>query len=186
MRKWYSLTNTQFDELLRLSRQYHREANRCLDAKAYIAGCAMAGAALEAVLMMLFHLYGSRVDRAGFTKMANGRPKPFLKWKLAELISTASQMGWLPSGLAPKEEWNGRKVQIGDYAEALRESRNLIHPARYLQDHSPSRVTRKYMVRAIEIFEMSTQYLNQIVLDSLEEKMKREERKSAHATTYGK
>lgn len=167
MRKWYSLTNAQFDELLRLARLYHREAKRCRDAKAYIAGCAMAGAALEAVLMMLFHLYGSRIDRSGLARTVKGKPKPLLSWRLTELIYAASQIGWLPSGLAPEEEWDDRKVQIGDYAEALRETRNLIHPARYLQDHSPSRVTRKYIVRAIEIFEVSTEYLNQIVLDSL-------------------
>lgn len=40
-------------ELHRLMGRYHREAERCDDAKAYLAGCAMAAAAMETALLLM-------------------------------------------------------------------------------------------------------------------------------------
>ncbi len=156
---WFHLEERDFEELLRLSRTYHREAVRCEDSKAYIAGCTMAGASLEAALLAMVHLNGDRVAAARLVPMLKQRPKPLLKWTLAELVRAAREMNWLPSGLQIGGAWNTRHAKVGDYAEALRQVRNLVHPARYLQDHSPSRVTKKYLKGSIEILQVASKYL---------------------------
>jgi len=49
----FSLTDEQFNSLLRLGNLYRRQALGCLNAKAYVAGSVMVGAALETLLMAL-------------------------------------------------------------------------------------------------------------------------------------
>jgi len=44
--KQFQLTNQQFQELMRLSRLYRRDADRCMKGKSYLSGCVMIGAAL--------------------------------------------------------------------------------------------------------------------------------------------
>jgi hypothetical protein len=44
-------------EILRLARFYLNEAKRCEKAKAYLAGCVMLGAALEASLILMVGMY---------------------------------------------------------------------------------------------------------------------------------
>lgn len=129
----------------------------------------MAGAALEAVLLAMLHLYGSEVeaDHTIPIPRSKGRPKDLLKWTLPEMLRAAAAMGWLPRALPDDAEWNTRLAQIGDYAEALRQTRNLVHPARYLQDHSPSRVTKKYLVLSIEVFEAASAHLEAKVHTSI-------------------
>jgi len=159
MSDWFFLEEADYNEILRLSRLYHREAGRCGKAKAYVAGCAMAGAALEAALLAMLHLYGEEVQAAGFAAMKKGQPKQLLEWTLAEMLAVAVRMEWLPAALPRGATWSTRKARIGDYAEWVRQLRNLIHPARYLRDHSPARVTRGYAARSLEIFEAAGQHL---------------------------
>jgi hypothetical protein len=179
MTEWFDIEEEHYNELLRLSRVYHREAVRCRDAKAYIAGCTMAGAALESILLAMLHLYGSEVETAGFAPKRQGKTKKLLDWRLPEMLHAAAGIGWLPRGLKSEDEWNSRLAEIGDYAEALRQTRNLVHPARYLQDHSPSRVTKKYLISSLEIFEVASQYLESKVHESLRSELDAEESKKA-------
>ncbi len=53
----FALTEEQYNEVFRLSRAYYREAHRCRDGKAYLAGCVMMGAALEASLLAFVDCY---------------------------------------------------------------------------------------------------------------------------------
>ena len=55
--KQFELSDDQFQELMRLCRFYRREADRAMGAKAYLAGCVMIGAALEADLLAMCHCY---------------------------------------------------------------------------------------------------------------------------------
>jgi hypothetical protein len=167
MAEWFDIEEKHFNELLRLSKVYHREAIRCRDAKAYIAGCTMSGAALESALLGMLHLYGNEVDAAGCVPRRNGKIKMLLNWRLPEMLHAAAEMGWLPRALKDGDKWNSRRAKIGDYAEALRQIRNLVHPARYVQDHSPSRITKRYLDRSIEIFEVVSEQLVGRVHDSL-------------------
>jgi hypothetical protein len=51
-----TLTDDQEKELYRLQRLYWREALRCEDSKAYLAGCVVVGSALETLLIHDQHL----------------------------------------------------------------------------------------------------------------------------------
>jgi len=108
---WHDLQETQFNEILRLSRLYYREANRCRTAKAYLAGCAMSGAALEALLIAMAHLYPDDVEASGALPKSKGKPKPILNWSLSELLLVASRAGWLPAGLESGDDWNTQRAK---------------------------------------------------------------------------
>ena len=77
--------------------------------------------------------------------MRKGKPKPLLEWNLAELLSVAKAANWLPAALDLNDSWNGRTAAAGDYAEVVRQLRNLAHPARYHEDLSAKRFTGKYL-----------------------------------------
>jgi hypothetical protein len=164
---WFDLEEQDFNELLRLSRTYYREAVRCEDSKAYLAGRTMAGASLEALLLAMVHIYGNEVEAAGLVPMLKQKPKGLLHRTLSELLRAAAGMNWLPRELPIGGGWNTRRAKIGDYAEVLRQTRNLVHPARYLRDHSPSRVTKRYLVQSIEILEIASRHLREKVNASL-------------------
>lgn len=173
--RWFDLTEEQFNELIKLGNMYRREASKCQDAKAYVAGCACTGAALEAMLMAVAHLYGEEIEAAGHAAKHKGEFKPLLRWTLRDLLNTASAMDWLPRGLTDNSPWNSRKAKIGDYVEALRQTRNLIHPARYLEDHSPHRVTRRYQEQYREVLDAAVQHLGTKVKESLVKALDRPE-----------
>ena len=59
--KTFELKEELFQELLRICRLYHREAQRCMEAKSYLAGCVMIGAALEADLIAMCHFYSEEI-----------------------------------------------------------------------------------------------------------------------------
>ncbi len=174
-----TLTEDQEKELWRLNRFYWKGAKRCEEAKAYLAGCVMLGSSLENILILIISLYDTDAERTGRVPHRNGKPKPLLKWDLAELIAVAKAAGWLPAGLKLGEDWNSRKARVGDYAEVARMMRNLAHPARYLNDHPGRRVTKKYLQRQFEIVLACRDWLaahnNRELLKSIEEEEKRKQ-----------
>jgi hypothetical protein len=146
-----TLSEVQERELHRLSRFYFREAKRCEESRAYLAGCVLVGSALEALLMLMVNVFPDEAEATGVAPIRNGRCMQLLDWNLAQLLSVARAADWLPSGLDVNDTWNTRKAKIGDYAEVSRMVRNLIHPGRYVKEHSPSRVTAKYLQRQFEV-----------------------------------
>ncbi len=157
---------------------YHREARRCEHAKSYLPGCIMAGAALEALLVTMLHLYGDELESSAVAT-SKGKPKRLLDWTLAEMLKAARNANWLPAGLDLGGEWNAKRARIGDYAEVLRQIRNLIHPSRYLHDQSPARITKKYLTSSIDIFEAASSHLETKVHESLRNDMERERQASS-------
>jgi hypothetical protein len=169
-------------EILRLARFYLNEAKRCEKAKAYLAGCVMLGAALEASLILMVGMYPEEVNPNIAPKYRN-IVKPLLKWDLAELLRVAKDAGWLPTGLDPeKDEWNRRLAKVGDYGEVVRQIRNLAHPGRYTQDHHRKRITNKHLQLAFETFLASRDWILERVYKSLGEAMEREESDSKAQT----
>jgi hypothetical protein len=173
-----TLTEDEEKELWRLNRVYWKEAERCEKADAYLAGCVMLGSALENILILMISLYHEDADRTGKVPHQKGKPKPLLKWDLAELIAVAKAAGWLPSGLKLDEDWNSRKARVGDYGEVARMMRNLAHPARYLKDHHRKRVTKRYLQRQFEIVLACRDWLaahnNRELLKAIEEEEEKE------------
>src|SRR5487761_23404 len=127
------LGDDQETELRRLLCYYKREAERCKQAKAYLAGCVMAGSELETSLMLMISAYPDDVLATNAFPRRKDGIKPLLEWSLAELIRVAEAADWLPAALEyGKDDWDGKKAKIGDHAEVVRGLRNLAHPARYM------------------------------------------------------
>lgn len=171
------LTDEQFEELLRLSRLYRREADRCMKAKSYLAGCVMIGAALEASLTCMAHMYADEIPEDILPKK-DKKAKPLLKWTLTDLLRVARNQGWLPAALDLDGEWNQRKARIGDYAVVLRDFRNLVHPAVYLTEFPGKRMTKRRLEFCFEVLEVSTDHMLSIIYDSLNKHLDDEEKNS--------
>lgn len=163
----FELTQEQHNEVFRLLEAYYREARRCMNSKAYLAGCIMMGAALEAALLAFANCYPDEALSSKSAPTEKGSVKPLADWSLAELLAVAKEQGWLPSSLSPYEEWNGKKAQIGDWAEVLRQMRNLIHPVRHMLDLPSKRITQQYLKTTFEIFEAATDHLLKMIDRSL-------------------
>lgn len=139
----YFLDDKYFQEVIRLSVMYKRQAERCRDNGAYLAGCVMIGAAFEAVLLSFINCYPEEAYASKAAPRKHGKIKPFAEWSLRDLLAVAKERSWLPSGLSPEGDWDTLKAAIGDYGEVLRHIRNLVHPIRYACDFSGKRITNK-------------------------------------------
>jgi hypothetical protein len=169
-----TLTDEEERGLYRLSHFYWRQALRCEEAKAYLAGSVMLGSALEAMLMLMVNIYPDEAEATGALPHRKGKILPLIDWDLGQLIKAAKAAGWLPSGLDLDAKWSTRKAKVGDYAEVCRMVRNLAHPGSYLKHHSPSRVTAKYLQRQFEIVELCRDWLAERNNKSLREHMRKE------------
>ena len=169
-----TLTDEEEKELYRLQRLYWREALRCEESKAYLAGCVMLGSALETLLILMVNCYSDEADKTGKVPTIKGKPKPLLDWKFIELLRVAKAANWLPSQLDLNEVWNSKKALIGDYAEVVRMVRNLVHPTSYATEHYRSRVTAKYLQWQFNIVLHCRDWLSERNNKSLLEHMKAE------------
>jgi hypothetical protein len=169
-----TLTDEEEEELSRLNHFYWKEARRCEEAKAYLAGCVMLGSALETLLILMINCYSDEADQTGTVPMKKGKPKPLLNWQFIELLRVAKAAQWLPSALNLDDHWSNRKARVGDYAEVVRQVRNLAHPARYVEDHRRKRVSAKYLERQFEVVLLCRDWLMARNNKSLLEHMKTE------------
>jgi hypothetical protein len=173
----YIFSKAQEKEILSLARLYKREAKKCFDAKAYLAGCILIGAAMESILLSAANLFPEIITSAKCAPKRKGVVKRLDSWTFNELLMAAKELNWLPSGLSSKGEWDNAHANIGDYVDVVRQIRNLIHPVRYLNDFSRKRVTKKYLEACFEIVDTAADHLYLIVSSSLklmlEEKARR-------------
>jgi len=173
----FELSDDLFDEVLRLARQYQREAGRCRESKAYLAGCVMIGAAFEASLLAFANCYSEEALGSVAAPRRKRIIKPLIDWSLAELLAVAKECNWLPSALSLHDDWDEAKAKIGEYGEVIRQIRNLVHPARYALDWPRKRITKKYLETAFEILEVANEYLFSKLNKSLWEAIEKEEKK---------
>lgn len=170
------LSDTQEAELRRLLRFYQRETDRCRNAKAYLAGCVMAGAELETALLLMINAYPNEAAATNTLPQHKKKVKPLLEWHLGELLRVAKAAEWLPSALEnDKDDWDHRKAKIGDHAEVVRDIRNLAHPARYMEDHYKKRITKKYMDSVLDTVNGVSGWFYARIKKSLLERMNKEE-----------
>ncbi len=170
----FELPEELYNEVLRLAGYYHREAEKCRDSKAFLAGCIMIGAAFEALLLAFVNCYPEEASASEVAPRRRGVVKPLLDWSLADLLAVAKERNWLPSGLSLDDEWNEARAQIGDYGEVIRQIRNLVHPARYVVDFPRKRITKRYLESAFEILDVANDYLLNKIGDSLREAFERD------------
>jgi hypothetical protein len=60
-----TLTDHEEREFYRLQRFYRREALRCEEAKAHLAGCVMLGSALETLLLLMVNAHEDVAEGTG-------------------------------------------------------------------------------------------------------------------------
>lgn len=169
-------TEIQEAELHRLMRLYRRETERCREAKAYLAGCVLAGAELETALLLMVNAFPDEAAATNKLPRQKKRTKPLAKWELADLLRVAKAANWLPSALEyGKDDWNNKKAKIGDYVEVIREMRNLAHPARYMEDHYKKRITGKKLELILDVLNSAGCSLYARIETSLIELMKEED-----------
>lgn len=94
------------------------EAQRCVQAEAYLAAVVMMGSLLEGVLLakMQVHPEDANTAKSAPRDTRRDRAKPFAEWRLAEMIQVAHERGWLSQN-------------VKAFSVALREFRNLVHPS---------------------------------------------------------
>jgi hypothetical protein len=164
----FTLDDNFYNEILRLSMIYYQQAERCRDNNAFLAGCVMIGAALEALLLAIANCFPEEVVASPSAPRIDAYIKPLANWSLAELIAVAKDCNWLPSTLSLKDEWDAAKAKIGDYAEVVRQIRNLIHPSRYAMDMPCKRITKRYLESSFNILTVVTQHLENKIFESLQ------------------
>jgi hypothetical protein len=170
----FELSQELYNEVLRLAGVYRREAERCRDSKAFLAGCVMIGAAFEALLLAFANCYPDEASTSQAAPRRQGSVKPLLDWSLADLLAVAKERSWLPSGLSRDDEWDGARAQIGDYDEVLRQIRNLVHPVRYAIDSPRERITGRYLELSFEILDVASDYLLNKIERSIREAIKQD------------
>ncbi len=98
------------------------EAQRCLDAKAFLAATILMGSLLEGLLLAVCQRHPKAANQATSAPRdrQTGKVKYFADWTFSEMIEVAHKIKWI--GLDVKK-----------FSHALREFRNLIHPYQQLQ-----------------------------------------------------
>lgn len=92
------------------------EAQRCIDAKAFLAANIIMGSLLEGLLLGVCQRFPREANSCpAAPRDKQGKVLQFHAWQLSSLIDVAHQQGWL--GLDVKK-----------FSHALRDFRNLIHP----------------------------------------------------------
>jgi hypothetical protein len=100
------------------------EAQRCVGARAWLAASALYGSILEVTLLgWLQREVASAMRAASAPRDRTGQVKPLERWTLAELITVATELDYIDASHAR-------------HAQALRESRNLIHPHKQIRERS--------------------------------------------------
>lgn len=96
------------------------EAQRCVDASAYLAALIMMGSLLEGMLLGVIRRNMKAANQAGAAPRGQDGSVLLLKdWKLAQMIEVAHELRWLG-------------LDIKKFSHALREFRNLVHPHQQL------------------------------------------------------
>jgi hypothetical protein len=108
------LTEVQQAALYWLVRYYRGEADRCRSVRTYLAGCAMAAAALEGILLLMANAYPEEAVATDQVPQRKQRVKPLVDWTLSELVRVARSAAWLPAGLERTEDCDHQRAEVGD------------------------------------------------------------------------
>ena len=115
------------------------EARIALAAGAHLSVIFLCGSVLEAVLFGAAQRAPARFNQANATpKTANGPPKRFREWTLAQLIDVACEVGVL-------------KLDIKKFSHGLRDFQNYIHPyEQMVSGFTPDEHTAKLCFQVLE------------------------------------
>jgi hypothetical protein len=155
----FLLSDEEFNQLQHTISTYRRETAKCRKAGAYLAGCVMAAASLEALLLGMVQCFPEEALSAPSCPKRRTGPKKLRQWGLSELLAVARELTWLPAELTRQDEFDTNRAAIGDYTEVVRQIRNLVHPVRYLEEMPQKRFTKKYLEMTENIIAVASEHL---------------------------
>jgi len=92
------------------------EAQKCVDAKAYLAANIVMGSLLEGLLLGVCQSFPRDANTCPCAPSdKEGKVLPFHQWSLSQMIDVAHHLNWLD-------------LDVKKFSHALRDFRNLIHP----------------------------------------------------------
>lgn len=93
------------------------QAQRCLNAEAYLAATIMMGSMLEGMLLSVLQKFPKEANtcKAAPLDPQTGKVRHFAEWSLSAMINVAHEANWID-------------LDVKKFSHALREFRNLIHP----------------------------------------------------------
>lgn len=99
-----------------LADRWH-QAQKCMNAEAYLAATIIMGSMLEGMLLAVLQKLPQEANtrRAAPHDPKTGKVKYFAEWSLSDMINVAHEARWLD-------------LDVKKFSHALREFRNLIHP----------------------------------------------------------
>jgi len=173
----------RFDTLLEILELYKSEADRCEKSRAYLSGCVVLGAALEAGLLATATCYRSQVRRAVTYRRLKGMPLE--KWGLFDLLGLARELKWVPSqlplgtsarvsSLTPDKALKEKDVAY--FADIVRELRNTIHPGKYWRQWKGLKIKKRHFEFCYEMTEIVFEHLYQKLASSITDALTKESR----------
>ena len=122
--------------LCKIIDKFWKEANKCYENKCYLACMILYGAVLEALLLAMCFVYQDKVRKTNKYQEVKQkcikkkiRKRGFmLEFTLSDLLKIGEELKWLP--MKEKIEDIGL---FEDWVQWVKETRNLIHPARWLK-----------------------------------------------------
>lgn len=137
------LTEEQFNDLTRYISKLQGEVKRCEGSGAYLAGCFLAGALLESLLLAMVNCYPEEVERARQSlniKSKRQLSEDITQWSLSDLLRISFEAGWIPfKGTDEPDEG-----ELGDWLlNFVKELRNWIHPGKKIRQYTRMRITQK-------------------------------------------
>ena len=121
------------DFLIKLVTVYKNEADKCGEARAYLAGSIVLGTAVEAGLLAMFKLYPYQAKTSQTyqqEKSRNNKKFPY-SLDLFHLNKIALELGWLTP-------------QLGKIVDDVREIRNLVHPGKHVLTKKGVRISKRH------------------------------------------
>lgn len=131
----------QNDEMVSVLKFRWEEAQRCVQAGAYLAAIVMMGSLLEGVLLAKIQAHPGDANTAKSAPRDHqkNRARPFRDWGLAAMIEVAHELGWLKKGAKA-------------LGHALRDYRNLVHPsAEFERMERPDEGTCEACQKAVDV-----------------------------------
>lgn len=114
------------------------EAQLCLSAGAHLSVIFLCGSVLEGALLGLAINQPEKFNRSNTCPKEGGKPKPFHRWSLSDLINVANETGFL-------------KDDVKKFSHGLRDFRNYIHPyQQMLSKFQPDEYTAKLCFQALK------------------------------------
>jgi len=164
------------DRLIGVADFYHREAQRCVRGRAYLAAVVMQVAALEAALQAMCIMYPNEVKNTAIYKSKKFRTKKSqaLELKLHQLIDIASELSWFP---AKRIVWAGKRADVAGFTHEIRKVRNYVHPAVWARERGEViKFTKNIYEVVYEIFDVANSWLIHKIEQNLLKRMAREEK----------